>query len=87
MSSIYVPEPELSKIIGLGVIIPSMLYGVVATLAVTYIPLLLNTSHTIFRRMRNFLLAYVVFMVTASTVYAITLIIASPLVIKFCIMA
>ena len=78
MSSIDGPEPESQsglKIIGLGVIISAMLYGGVATLAL-YIPLLLKTSHTIFRRMRNFLLAYVTFMVTASTVYTITLIIA-----------
>ena len=64
------------RIIGLGVIFSAMLYGVVATLALTYIPLLLNTSHTISRRMRNFLLAYVTFMVTASTVDMITLIVA-----------
>jgi len=68
-------ESEL-RIIGLGVIFSAMLYGVVATLDLTYIPLLLKTSNTISRRMRNFLLAYVTFMVTASTVDTITLIVA-----------
>ena len=79
MSSINGPEPEPQSglnIIGLGVIISAMLYGGVATLALTYIPLLLKTSHTISRRMRNFLLAYVTFMITISTVSTITLIIA-----------
>ena len=75
MSSIEFPQPSL-KVIRLGVIISAMLYGGVATLALTYIPLLLKTSQTISRRMRNFLLAYVTFMVTASTIYTITLIIA-----------
>ena len=65
-----------SKIFALGVIISAMLYGGVATLALTYIPLLLKTSHTISRRMRNFLLAYVTFMVATSTINTVTLIIA-----------
>ena len=64
------------RIIGLGVIFSALLYGVVATLTLSYIPLLLKTSHTISRRMRNFLLAYVTFMVTASTVNTVTLIVA-----------
>ena len=72
------PQPVLN-IIGLGVIISAMLYGGVATLVLTYIPLLIKTSHTISRRMRNFLLAYVAFMVTVSTVNTITLIIAYTL--------
>ena len=46
------------------------------TLALTYIPLLLKTSHTISRHMRNFLLAYVTFMVAVSTINTVTLIIA-----------
>ena len=80
MTSIDGLEPnmqsEVNRIVGLGVIISAMLYGVVATLAITFIPLLLKTSHTISRRMRNFLLGYVTFMVTASTVNTITLIFA-----------
>lgn len=68
--------PPDRKILALGVIISAMLYGCVATLALTYIPLLFETSHTMSRRMRNFLLAYVTFMVTVSTVYTVTLIIA-----------
>ena len=79
MSSIDGSQPNSQsdfRIIGLGVIISAMLYGGVATLALTYIPLLLKTSHTISRRMRNFLLAYVTFMVTTSTVNTVTLIIA-----------
>ena len=77
MSSIDGPDPQLdAKIFALGVIISAMLYGVVATLALTYIPLLLKTSHTISRRMRNFLLAYVTFMVATSTVNTVTSIIA-----------
>jgi len=63
-------------VVSLGVIISAMVYGGVAALALTYIPLLLNTSHTISRRMRNFLLAYVAFMVAISTVNTVTLIIA-----------
>ena len=77
MSSIDDPVPQLVlKVVELGVIFSAMLYGIVATLALTYIPLLLKTSHTISRRMRNFLLAYVTFMVAASTVNTVTLIIA-----------
>jgi cell shape-determining protein MreD len=68
--------PNLSKIFALGVIISAMLYGGVATLALTYLPLLLKTSHTISRRMRNFLLAYVTFMVAISTVNMVTIIIS-----------
>jgi hypothetical protein len=77
MSSIDGLDPQSdSKIFALGIIISAMLYGGVATLALTYVPLLLKTSHTISRRMRNFLLAYVTFMVATSTVNTVTLIIA-----------
>jgi hypothetical protein len=77
MSSIDGPDLQSnSKIFALGVIISAMLYGGVATLSLTYIPLLLKTSHTISRRMRNFLLAYVTFMVATSTINTVTLIIA-----------
>ena len=69
LSSIDDPVPQLVlKVVELGVISSAMLYGIVATLALTYIPLFLKTSHMISRCMRNFLLAYVTFMVTASTV-------------------
>ena len=74
MSSIDGPADP--KVLALGVIISAMLYGSVATLALNYIPLLLQTSRTISRRMRNFLLAYVTFMVAVSTVNTVTLIIA-----------
>ena len=74
MSSIN--SPADFKVLALGVIISAMLYGGVATLALSYIPLLLQTSHTMSRRMRNFLLAYVTFMVAVSTVNTVTLIIA-----------
>lgn len=78
MSSLIIPDvhrdPDL-KIIGLSVILLAMLYGNVVTLALTYIPLLLKTSHMISQHMCNFLLAYVMFMVTVSAVYMIMLII------------
>ena len=77
MSSIDGPESQLEfKIFALGVIFSAMLYGVVATLALTYIPLLLKTSHTISRSMRNFLLTYVTLMVAVSTFSTVTLIVA-----------
>ena len=76
MSSIQPASQSDLKTIGLGIIISAMLYGGVAALALTYTPLLLKTSPTISRRMRNFLLAYVTFMVTVSTVNTVTLIIA-----------
>ena len=72
-----VPSTQWSReILTLGIIISAMVYGGVATLVLTYISLLLKTSHTISRRLRNFLLAYVVFMVAISTVNIVTLIIA-----------
>ena len=60
----------------LGVIFSAMLYGCIVTLAISYIPVLLQTSHTLPRHMRNFLLAYVTFMVAVSTINTVTLIIA-----------
>jgi len=60
----------------IGVIISAMVYGGVLSLSFSYVPLLLKTSHDISRRMRNFLLVYVAFMVAISTVYIITMIIA-----------
>jgi magnesium-transporting ATPase (P-type) len=77
MSPFDVPSTQPNReILTLGVIISTMVYGGVATLFLTYIPLLLKTSHAISRRLRNFLLAYVVFMVAISTVNTVTLIIA-----------
>ena len=60
----------------LGVIFSAMLYGCVVTLALNYIPVLFQTSHTLPRHMRNLLLVYVTFMVAVSTINMVTLIIA-----------
>ena len=56
----------------IGVIISAIVYGGILTLSVSYVPLLLKTSNDISRRMRNFLLLYVILMVAISTVYMIT---------------
>ena len=69
-------QESFLKIIKLGVIFSAMLYGCVVTLALNYIPALLQTSHTLPRHMRNFLLVYVTFMVAVTTVNTVTLIIA-----------
>ena len=77
MPSFHVPTTKSNReILTLGVIISAMIYGGVVILVLTYISLLLKTSHSISRRLRNFLLAYVVFMVAISTVNTVTLIIA-----------
>ena len=77
MPSFDVPSTQSNReILTLGIIISAMVYGGVATLVLTYISLLLKTSHTISLCLRNFLLAYVVFMVVTSTVNTVTLIIA-----------
>ncbi|KAF8800946.1 hypothetical protein BYT27DRAFT_7116358 [Phlegmacium glaucopus] len=55
----------------IGVIISAMIYGGILSLSLSYVPLLLTTSQNISRRMRNFLLVYVTFMVAISTVYII----------------
>jgi hypothetical protein len=60
----------------IGVIVSAVVYGGILTLTFSYVPLLLKTSQGISRRMRNFLLVYVTFMVGISTVYIITTIIA-----------
>lgn len=60
----------------MSAVISGMAYGGVVSLTLSYIPLLLKTSNDISRRMRNFLLLYVTFMVTISTIYTITMIIA-----------
>ncbi|KAF8812850.1 hypothetical protein BYT27DRAFT_7335393 [Phlegmacium glaucopus] len=62
------PEPQMIMI---GVIISAMIYGGILSLSLSYVPLLLTTSQNISRRMRNFLLVYVTFMVAISTVYII----------------
>ena len=77
MAPFDVPStPSNREILTIGVIISAMVYGGVATLFLTYISLLLETSHAISPRLRNFLLAYVVFMVSISTVNTVTLITA-----------
>ena len=60
----------------IGVIISAIVYGGILALTLSYIPLLLKTSNDISRRMRIFLLVYVVLMVAISTVYIITIIVA-----------
>jgi hypothetical protein len=77
MPSFNIPSTQSNReILTLGIVISAMVYGGVATLVLTYISLLLKTSHAISRRLRNFLLAYVVVMVATSTVNTVTLIIA-----------
>ena len=56
----------------IGVIISAIVYGGILTLSVSYVPLLLRTSNDISRRMRNFLLLYVILMVAISTTYMTT---------------
>jgi hypothetical protein len=60
----------------IGMILSAFVYGGMLFLSLSYIPLFLKTSNNISRRMRNFLLAYVTFMVATSTIYIITMSIA-----------
>ena len=60
----------------IGVIISAIAYGGIVTLSLSYVSLLLKASNNISRRMRNFLLVYVILMVATSTVYIITIIVA-----------
>ena len=60
----------------IGVIISAIIYGGVLSLTLSYGLLLLKTSYDISRRMRTFLLVYIIFMVALSTVYIIATIIA-----------
>jgi hypothetical protein len=61
----------------IGNIISAFVYGGLLFLSLSYLPLILKASNnTISRRMRNFLLVYVTFMVTNSTVYLATMSIA-----------
>ncbi|KAF8811730.1 hypothetical protein BYT27DRAFT_7336054 [Phlegmacium glaucopus] len=69
-------DPIYLELWMIGVIVSAVVYGGILTLTLSYIPLLLKTSQSISRRMRNFLLLYVTFMVGLSTVYIITMIIA-----------
>jgi hypothetical protein len=59
-----------------GTVISALVYGGVLLLSLSYVPLLLKTSNNISRRIRNFLLLYMTFMVTTSTIYVITISIA-----------
>ena len=59
----------------IGVILSAVLYGGMLFLTLSYVRLLL-TSNDISRRMRNFLLVYIIFMVANSTLYIITISIA-----------
>jgi len=67
---------EQNKFWTIGVILSAVIYGGLLSLTLSYVPFLLKTSHVNSRRMRIFLLVYVVFMVTISTVYIATIIIA-----------
>ncbi|KAF8802951.1 hypothetical protein BYT27DRAFT_6746041 [Phlegmacium glaucopus] len=69
-------RPVPLKVVMIGVIISAVAYVIVLSLALSYVPLLLKTSHAISRRMRNLLLVYVTSMATASTVYFIIIVIA-----------
>ena len=60
----------------IGVIVSALAYGGVLSLTLSYIPLLLKTSHDISRRRRILLLVYVTFMVAISTLHVITTITA-----------
>ena len=74
-SDVYSIDGSDRKIFALQV---GVIRVISAMLALNFIPLLVRTSHTISRRMRNFLLAYVTFMVAVrvSTANTITLIMA-----------
>ena len=60
----------------ISVILSAMAYGGVLSLTLSYVFLLLKTSYDISRRMRIFLLIYVMFMLAMSTVYIIIIITA-----------
>ncbi|KAF8802947.1 hypothetical protein BYT27DRAFT_7260523 [Phlegmacium glaucopus] len=76
MSDCYGQPIVPLKVVMTGVIISAVAYVIVLSLTLCYVPLLLKTSHATSRRMRNFLLAYVTFMATVSTVYLIIIVIA-----------
>lgn len=56
----------------IGVIVSAMIYGVIISLTLAYIPLLIKTSRSMSLFMRNFLLTYVVVMTMFSTLFMIT---------------
>ena len=60
----------------ISVILSAMAYGAVLSLTLSCVSLLLKTSYDISRRMRIFLLVYVMFMLAMSTVYIIIIITA-----------
>ena len=67
---------EENKLWMIGIILSAVIYIGLLSLALSYVPLLLKNSCVNSRGMRIFLLIYVVFMVTVSTVYIVTAIIA-----------
>lgn len=69
---IYSDEAVALKLWMIGVILSAFVYGGVFFLSLSYVPLLLKTSSDISRRMRNFLLVYVAFMVTIGGIDIIT---------------
>jgi len=73
---ILLGEANLLKLWVIGMIISAFVYGGMLFLSLSYIPLFLKTSNNISRHMRNFLLAYVTFMVATSTIYIITMSVA-----------
>ena len=66
-------SPSYLKSWIISTIISAMVYGGVLSLALSCIPLLLKSPS---RRMCNYLLLYVAFMVTISTIYTITMVIS-----------
>ena len=74
--TIIIFDDEPIEVWMIGVIISAIVYGGILTLSLSYIPLLLKASNDISRRMRNFLLVYVILMVAISTVYIITITVA-----------
>ncbi|KAF8802949.1 hypothetical protein BYT27DRAFT_7145525 [Phlegmacium glaucopus] len=75
-SDMMCQAPSSVKAVIISVVISTVAYIIVLSLTLSYVPLLLKTSYAISRRMRNFLLVYVTFMATVSTVYFVVTIIA-----------
>lgn len=59
----------------ISIIISAMAYGCVVSLTLSYIPPLLGTSNDNSRRMRIFLLLYVTFMLSLSTIFMVTVVV------------
>ena len=68
-------NPELERWT-ISVILSAMAYGAVLSLTLSYASLLLKTSYDISRRMRIFLLVYVMFMLAMSTTHIVIIITA-----------